>query len=413
MTAYFYKILEKIESKTAVIGIIGVGYVGLNLGKLISKSGYKTIGFDIDPKKIAKIKHLKIPDFTATDRFERLKDCDIISINVPTPINKSHHPDLKLFNKAKNIVASYLRPGQLIILESTIAPGTTRKKLLPALEKSSLIAEKDFFVAFSSQRIDPANIKYTMKNIPKVLAGLTNQSLRLMKKFYGKIVDKTIPVSSLEIAEFSKIIENTFRFVNINLINELSEYAIKNNIDIWETIDVAATKPFGYLPFYPSVGISGHCIPVDPYYLLDDAKKSDVALEILEKSMVFHKKRISRVISKIFKILKKTSKPKYKILIIGITVKPQMDDIRQSVALKIWEKAEKRGAIVSYHDPYIPKVNGSISTALTTKNLTQQDLIIIITNHKQIDYKKLLKINKPILDTKNVYLEKKDTVYKI
>lgn len=414
----FSDLLEKIENKTAIIAFVGVGYVGKALGDCIVEEGYKAIGFDKDKARIRALKQDKAanPNFSASDDYQQLKNCDIIFITVPTPIDENKKPDLSAVIQASEVVSQHLRPGQLVILESTVAPGTTRDVMLPILEKSKLKFGQDFFIGFSPDRIDFGNPDYNVKNTPKIVSGLDDKSRQLILAFYPKVLKTIVPVSTVEGAELCKILENTFRFVNINLINEFSEYAVKKNIDIFEVIKAAATKPFGFMPFYPGGGIAGHCIPVDPYYLTEDAGKLGVPFEIVKQAMIFHGQRLEKIADTALEILR-VQKPKkatkYKILIIGVSVKPDSVDSRESVGEKLWDLLEKKGAEVLYHDPYVPEMEGIKSTPLNPHLLHEIDLVMILTEHSKIDYKLILAAGKPIIDTKGVYKEEKNHVYRV
>ncbi len=410
MTDVFKDLLEKIKNKKAVVGIMGIGYVGENLGKYISEAGYKTIGFDVLEDRVDKLNQKNIRNFTATSDMSKLKDCDVITISVPTSATEDKKPILEPIIKVSEDILKNIKKGQLIILESTVSPGTTEEIIMPILLKSGLKAEEDLFFGFSPQRIDFGNPKYTIKQIPKVVAGLDKKSKELVVAFYSSFLDKIVPVSTLKAAEMCKILENTFRFVNINLINELTEYCQKRGIDMWEVIDAAKTKPFGFFAFYPSPGIAGHCIPIDPYYLLDDAQKHDMNLTILETSGGFHDERIKRLIKLIEELLK-DSKSK-NLLILGITVKVGSDDMRESIAMKIWEVLEKKGINISYHDKYRANFDGKKSVDVTKDCLEKQDLIVILTEHEDVDYNLVLSSKKSIIDTKNVYKKKEKNVIK-
>jgi UDP-N-acetyl-D-glucosamine dehydrogenase len=407
MTKDFDILLEKINNKKAIIGMVGIGYVGKNEGIYIAKAGYKTIGFDISEKNIDVVNELNLNNFSATKDFESLKECDIIFISVPTPINSAFKPDLTSVKAATNTVCEHLKKGQLIIFESTVAPGTTKEVVLPILEKSNLKVEQDFFLAYSPERIDIGNEKYTFQTTPKVVAGFSKDSKELTKTFYSYIIDQVVDVSTLEAAELCKIMENTVRFVNINLMNEFSKYGAARHINIFEVVKAAATKPFGYFPYFPGAGISGHCIPVDPFYLLDDGKKLDIDFELIETCMNSHKKRMKSIAQKAVFL---SNKKNPNILIIGVAIKPDCDDARESAAVKIMKHIEDDGASVFYHDPYIEEIDGYKSNDLTDEFLSKIDCIVIVTDHKNIDYDKLLKLNKPIIDPKNVYKDEKNII---
>ena len=397
--------IEKIRNKKAKIGIVGVGYVGTALMLAALDKDYKVLGFSRSIAKVRKLNRLGDKKFRATNDFSKLASCDIICICVPTPIHEDKTPYLGPLDGALEKVATYLQKGQLIIIESSIGVGMTRKIALKTLEaKTKLRAGIDFFLAYSPERVDPGNNKFSFKNIPKVVAGLDDTSKRLATNFYKNIVNRVVPVSSLEVAEMSKLLENTFRLVNISFINELANYTKAVGIDIWEVVDAASSKPFGFLPHYPGPGVGGHCIPVDPYYLLHDARKRNIKLSLVEEAGRINDEQTEKVVKRAVEILKETNgenKP-HRILLIGLAYKPDVSDVRESAALKILSKLQRLGFSVSYHDPHIPHINGIASKELTENVLDKHDLIIIITNHSTIDYATLLKCQKPILDTRNV-----------
>jgi UDP-N-acetyl-D-glucosamine dehydrogenase len=407
--SHYDALLNKIESGQALVGILGIGYVGRSIGQTIASVGYKVWGFDINPDRIKKIKELHIKNFQGKSSFTDLKSCDVILVNISTPLDKKKKPYLNNLINGIKTLANYLRPSQLILIESTIAPGTTREILLPLLEKSGLSFELDYFVGYSSERPDFTMPEYPIKKIPKVASGVGKKSHTLTLAFYKKMFDEVVEVSTVEIAEFCKMLENCFRFVNINLVNEMQEYAQKKKINFWEVIDAAKTKPFGFMPFYPNVGISGDCIPVVPYYFMESAKKNNIPTRILQEAANFHEKRIKTFINFVLKILKNTHQAH--VLIIGVASKTGSTDTRESVALKIGNALQKKKICVSYHDPLIKKFNHSISLPLSPQLLKKQDLIILMTDDKKIDYEQLLKVGCPIIDTKNVYKGKHKHVY--
>lgn len=412
-------LFKKIKNKQAKVGIIGVGYVGSALAKASCYSGFEILGFTRKEKRAREINNLRIKNYKATTNNSLLAECDIICICVPTPIHSDKSPDLVPFESALLKTKHYLRKGQLVIIESTIAPGTTRNFALKILLESDLKIEKDFFLAFSPERIDPGNESIAFENMPKVVAGFGKHSTSLAIKFYKSIVKKVVSVSNLETAEMSKILENTFRLVNISLINELTKYTNNLGINMWEVISAASTKPFGFLPHFPGPGVGGHCIPVDPYYLLDDAKKRGVTLKIIEHAGLVNDEQPVKVVQEALEILKKTNgnngkNKKNKILLIGVSYKPDISDIRESPALKIWELLKEYGHTVSYHDPNVSHVNGFSSQKLSESVINQHDLIIITTNHTNIDYQNLIKYKKFILDTRNVLNgHKSENVFRI
>jgi UDP-N-acetyl-D-glucosamine dehydrogenase len=396
---------EKIASRKAKVGVIGMGYVGDALAELVVKAGYDTIGFVRQEHKAQKISERKIPNLKGSTDTSKLFECDVILVCVQTPIHENKLPDLSYIEAATEQVRQNIREGQLIVIESSIAPGTTRKVALPILKKSGLKEGEDYFLSFSPERVDPGNPHFTLDQIPKVVAGIEENSLLVAKEFYATILKRVVPVSSLETAELVKILENTYRLVNISLVNEVAEYAKKINVDIWEVINAAATKPFGFMPHYPGPGIGGHCIPVDPYYLIDDARQRGIKLRLVEEAGKVNDTQPVRVVKKAINIMKKNAKRKKNksVLLVGVSYKPDIDDPRESPALKIWRLFEEKGIKVSYHDPYISQVNGAKSIDLSSATLDEHDMIIITTNHTNIDYDMLANNQKPVLDTRNVY----------
>lgn len=442
---------KKITSKKAKVGIIGMGYVGAALADIVIKQGFETIGFVRNPQRAEKINNQKKDYLSGTTDISLLTTRDIILICVQTPVDENKLPDLTALRDATEQVRQHLQRDQLIIIESSIATGTTRNVVLPILEKndSGLKAGTDYYLSFSPERVDPGNKEFDLNQIPKVVAGLAEKDKELSVLFYQQIMDRVVPVSTLETAELVKLFENTFRLINISLVNELSTYAKSWGIDMFEVVNAASTKPFGFLPHYPSPGIGGHCIPVDPFYMLDDAKKRGITLHMIEEAGKINDMQPVKVVSRVTEILQsgmadkdmleayqkinkintfvpqqlpvaisgekggkdsksvsitasKTHKPK-KVLLIGLAYKPDIDDMRESSSLKIWTLLEKQGFSVSYHDPYIPTHNGVSSKELTSDVIADHDMIVIATHHTNIDYTNLASYNKPILDTRHVY----------
>ena len=406
---YSNNLSEKIRTRSAVIGIIGIGYVGDALGKCAGSAGFEVIGLTRNPEKAKRINKANNYGYGATSDPAKLKDCDIICICVPTPINEDKSPDLEPLIGALSTTAKNIAPGTLVIIESTIAAGTTRNIALPILNTSGLTEEKDYFLSFSPERVDPGNKNFGIKNTPKVVAGLSETSKTLAFEFYWTFIDKVVPVSSLETAEMSKLLENSFRFINISFMNEMLTYANKLGVNLWEVIDAASTKPFGFMAHYPGPGVGGHCIPVDPYYLLADAKKRRVKLGILERAGQINDLQPKKVVKKTIEILKKSNgiKTGHSALLVGISYKEDTPDDRESPSLKIWKLLEKENIHVEYHDPYIPAYNGSKSVDITNGVVKDKDIIVITTPHTSIDYNLLISVNKPIIDTKNALKDHK------
>lgn len=389
----------KIKKGSARVGVVGIGYVGYALAQTTSKKFF-TIGFDIDQKKILAAKQKGLANFTATKDFSKLATCDIIVICVPTPLTENRKPDLTFVKKAAETVSRYLHQGELIILESSVAPGTTRNVLLPMFEYRGLKVEEDFFLAVSPERVDPGNKKFTITNTPRIVAGLGERSTYLASLFYRSFVKKVHAVHPVEVAEMSKMLENAFRLVNISLVNELSEYARGVGINIIDVIQAASTKPFAFLPHYPSPGAGGHCIPVDPYYLLRSPWKNGAKLSLIKEALKINEQRPKKVVNRAFEILEGNGK-KPKVLLVGLSYKKDSDDLRESASLKIWQELEKRGAQITYNDPYVSRFNGEKSTPLTKKVLLTHDLIIIATDHANLPYELFAQIRTPILDTRH------------
>src|SRR3989344_6278452 len=395
---------KNIKSRRAVIGIVGIGYVGGALALGAAASGFKVIGVTRSDARAIRVNEQKIPNYIATTDANNLIKCDIICICVPTPIHEDKSPDLKPLQNALAVTADYMQPGTLVIIESTIAPGTTRNIALPILQTSGLKEEEEFFLSFSPERVDPGNKKYTIYNTPKVIAGLSNTSRDLTCKFFQSFVKKVVLVSSLEVAEMSKVLENTFRFINISFINELVPYAKSLGVDMHEVINAAATKPYGFMPHYPGPGVGGHCIPVDPYYLIDDAKKRGISLSLVENAGKINEDQPKKVVVRTLEILKTTNghKTTPRVLLLGLSYKKDIEDHRESASLKIRKLLEENKISVSYHDPHVPSWNGNKSEDLSDELILENDVIIIATDHGSVDYSMLTKHQKPILDTRKV-----------
>ena len=380
--------------------------MGGALAQATSGAGYPTIGFDIDEALVVSLNSQKQSNFLATTNKQFLISCDIVCICVPTPVKQDNTPNLSFFESAVREVANQLTAGQLIIIESSITPGTVRNLALPILEQSHLKVSQDFFLGYAPERIDPGNKKFTLYNIPKVVSGFDKTSLKLTARFYSNLVEKVVSVSTIEVAEMTKFLENIFRMVNISFINELADYARFKDIDIIEAINAASTKPFGFMPHYPGPGAGGDCIPVLSYYLLDDAKKHKIKLKMVDAAMQVNEERLKKITEKVASIINHKSngeaKPqKPKVLIVGVAYKAQSSNIRGSVSLKVWQQLEKMGAQISYHDPYVPRVNGHHSVPLTPENILPNDVIVITTDHRNIKYEELVKFKRPIIDTRN------------
>ncbi len=427
---------EKILEKKAVIGVIGLGYVGLPLALRFADKKFKVIGFDKDRQKVELLNKGKsyisyIPEreikkiqhyITATANIEKLSMPDVIIICVPTPLDSHREPDTSYIRNTAIEITKCLRKNQLISLESTTYPGTTREILVPELEKSGLKVGKDFFVVFSPEREDPGNKFYKTETIPKIVGGITPECLELGTILYQQIIDKIVPVSSVEIAEAAKLLENIYRSVNIALVNELKMLFDRMKLNIWEIIEAAKTKPFGFHAFYPGPGLGGHCIPIDPFYLTWKAREYDFHTRFIELAGEINSYMPYFVIEKLTTALNRSGKTLHgsKILIIGIAYKKDVDDARESPGIKIMKILEEKNVKkVDYYDPYIPKIVSSrqishpiYSVEFNRKTISSYDACIIAADHSCIDYKLLLSAGCLIIDTRNVYKKKYRNVVK-
>jgi UDP-N-acetyl-D-glucosamine dehydrogenase len=415
--------LERFESGDLTFGVIGLGYVGLPLVVEAARSGIRVIGFDVKEAVTEGInagkshiqdvsdddvaKHVKKGRVTATTDFRRLAECDAISICVPTPLSKTRDPDVSYIIAATESVASALRPGQLIVLESTTYPGTTRELMLPALEKLGLTVGTDFYLCFSPERVDPGNPKWHTKNTPKVIGGVTPMCTRIGQVFYERFIETMIPVSSVEAAEMTKILENTFRSVNIGLANETAIIADRLGVDVWEVIEAAATKPFGYMKFTPGPGLGGHCIPIDPHYLSWKMRTLNYKTRFIELASEINAEMPMFVVGKVRQALNagRKSVNGSTVLLLGVAYKPNIDDVRESPALDIIRLLQADGARVLYSDPFVPQVaeNGHClqSVALTPQLLESVDVAVIVTDHKAFDYELIVKHASTVVDARN------------
>ncbi len=413
---------EKIRNRHARIGIIGLGYVGLPLAVEFAKAGFQVTGFDVDVAKIASINkgHSYIGDvssediatavkagkLSATDDMSKLHDMDAIDICVPTPLRKTRDPDLSYVILAVDAVRARLKPGQLVILESTTYPGTTDEVVQPALEEGGLKAGKDFYLAFSPERVDPGNQTYTTKSIPKVVGGVNEVSTELASDLYASIISTIVPVSSTQVAEMVKLLENTFRAVNIGLVNEIALMSHRMNIDVWEVIEAAATKPFGFMPFYPGPGLGGHCIPIDPFYLSWKARQNGFECRFIELAGHINGSMPSFVVERVSEALNSQKKAinGSRIHIFGVAYKKDVSDMRESPALDVLELLHRRGAILSYTDPHVPLLDHgeislkSVPEADAAKGI---DCAVICTNHSVFKYAEMPKRFPLVVDTRN------------
>ncbi len=429
--------LKKINNNTETVGILGLGYVGLPLAVNFAEAGVKVIGFDKSAEKVNKINHgdnyikdirdavlREVVDkvtLEATTDFTRMKECDALIICVPTPLDKFRKPDMSYIESACIDIGRNMKPGTFISLESTTYPTTTENFMLPIIERESGLKHgKDFWLAYSPERVDPGNKSYHTRNTPKVLGAMTEDGYEIGEAFYKKAIDNIHKVGSPRIAEMVKILENTYRLVNISLINELALLAGKMDINIWEVIEAAKTKPFGFQAFYPGPGIGGHCIPLDPFYLEHIAKKYDFELSLIHTAGHINMRMPHYMYIKIATALNRHKKAVNgsNILFLGVAYKPNIDDERESPALEIMDITTHKGGIVTYHDPYIPRVKtneGRVfnSVELSAEALAKADCVVLTTNHKDFDVKMIQKYAKLIVDLRNMIKDNGNRVYKL
>lgn len=414
---------QRLEARRATTAVIGMGYVGLPLAVEFARGGYRAVGFDVNSRKVEAVcaGRSYIPDvpeddvrtfvqaghLTATTDFARLAEADTINICVPTPLRKTKDPDISYIVAATEHIAKTLRSGQLVVLESTTYPGTTEEVILPMLTHGGLSAGKDFFLAFSPERVDPGNPRWNTRNMPKVVGGHTPDCTELACLLYGACIEQVVPVSSTRIAEMVKLLENTFRSVNIGLVNELALMCNTMGIDVWEVIQAAATKPFGFMPFYPGPGLGGHCIPIDPFYLSWKARQSGFEARFIELAGHVNGQMPAYVVQRVMEALNSRRKAVNgsRILVLGVAYKANIDDVRESPALDVITLLRKYGAEVSYADPYIPDLEAegiSLSAVpLAAERVRQSDCAVIITNHRDFDYDLLVEHAPLIVDTRN------------
>ena len=412
---------KKIKVKKAKVGVIGLGYVGLPLAAAFAKAGFSVTGIDTDANKVAKLRRsvsyvLDVPSarlkemlrrglFRATGEFSAIADLDAVIICVPTPLLKDRKPDVSFMVGAAKMIARHLKKGQLVVLESTTYPGTTEEVLRPILEKRGLKVERDFFLAFSPERVDPGNKAFDTVSIPKVVGGIGPRSSAAARTLYGAVMRRVVGVSSARTAEMVKLLENTFRSANIALINEMSVIARHLGVDIWEVIEAAKTKPFGFMPFYPGPGTGGHCLPVDPLYLSWKSRLHGFKARMIELSSRINKLMPGYVVRRIQGLLGGSLK-RQSVLVLGVAYKKNIDDVRESPALDVISHLIKKGAVVSYSDPFVPslKIDGRTlrSQALTTSLVRKSRCTVILTDHSGLDYSIVAGNAKRVLDTRNV-----------
>jgi len=430
------KLIKKLEDKSAIIGIVGLGYVGLPLMLRYVEVGFKVVGFDIDDEKIKKlhagqtyiehipsalIKEAVDHGFTATTDFSRAGEVDALLICVPTPLNKYREPDLSFVTDTVDSLVPYLRAEQIMSLESTTYPGTTDEELLPRIEKQGLKIGKDYYLVFSPEREDPGNPNFKTQTIPKVVGGVTGECLQTGVALYSPVIDQVVPVSSTRAAELTKLLENIHRAVNIGLVNEMKIVADKMGIDIHEVISAAATKPFGFTPYYPGPGLGGHCIPIDPFYLTWKAREYGLATRFIELAGEVNTKMPEWVISKTMDALNERGKSLKgsKVLVLGIAYKKNVDDMRESPAVELMKLLEEKGAIVNYSDPHVPKFPKMRSYAfdlssvsITPKSVKDYDLVLLATDHAAFDYELIKNNASLIVDTRGIYKGKESNIVK-
>jgi UDP-N-acetyl-D-glucosamine dehydrogenase len=429
---------QKLEGRNATAAVIGLGYVGLPLAMEIAAARFKVVGIDLDRNKIADLREgksyiLDVPSasvadavkagrFTPTTDFSALRDVDTVSICVPTPLSKSRDPDISFILAATEEIRKYLHKGQLIVLESTTYPGTTEELILPELEAAGLRAGSDFFLAFSPERIDPGNMSFNTHNTPKIVGGITRNCGEIANIFYSQFIERVIPVSSSKCAEMVKLLENTFRSINIGMINEMALMCDLLGVDVYEVIDAAATKPFGFSPFYPGPGLGGHCIPIDPHYLAWKLKALNFQARFIGLAAEINGMMPTVVNSMVADGLNQHSKSirGSKILILGVAYKKNVSDCRESPALDVMRLLNQKGAVLSYNDPFVPsmRLNGEVlrSVELSPESIANQDCLIILTDHSIYDFRAIIASAKLVIDTRNAtkgFDEFKDRIIKL
>ena len=414
---------QRLENHTARLAVIGLGYVGLPLAVEMAQAGFEVVGIDIDEKRVKQlnqgqsyIQDVPTPDvaelvrekrFHATTDFSALRECDTVNICVPTPLSKQRDPDVSFIVSAATEVAKYLHKGQLVILESTTYPGTTDELVLPMLSESGLKVGTDFFLAFSPERVDPGNPQFNTRNIPKVVGGVTPACTNAAVKLYRQRLEHVVAVSSTQVAEMVKLLENTFRSVNIGLVNELALMCARLKIDVWEVIRAAATKPFGFMPFFPGPGLGGHCIPIDPFYLAWKARASGFETRFIELAGHINGQMPDHVVDLVAESLNRRGKAVHgsRVLVLGVAYKADIDDIRESPSLDIMQTLIDRGARVEYSDPFVPTLEFAgrrfRSVPLTAAHLRRFDCAVIATAHSGVPYAGVLKYSKGVVDTRN------------
>jgi UDP-N-acetyl-D-glucosamine dehydrogenase len=417
------QLLRKINDRSATVGIVGLGYVGLPLAMEFAQAGFRVIGYDVSERVVgllnrgeSHIQDVPAADvramvdagrFVATTEEARLRDCDGVSIAVPTPLSKTRDPDMAFVIAAADAIQRQARAGMVVVLESTTYPGTTRELLQPRVEAAGLTVGQDVFIAFSPERVDPGNEKWHTKNTPKVLGGITPDCVDVAKAFYEACIDRVVPVTSPEAAELVKLLENTFRAVNIGLVNEIAIVCDKLGVDVWEVIEAAATKPFGFMKFTPGPGIGGHCIPLDPHYLAWKMRTLNYKTRFIDLASEINSSMPDYVVEKVSRALNEEEKSVKgsRILVLGIAYKRDIDDMRESPALDVMRLLEQRGAEVAYHDPHVPSFREEgqehHGVALTPDELRRADAVVIVTDHRAIDFQLVVDHAALVVDTRN------------
>jgi UDP-N-acetyl-D-glucosamine dehydrogenase len=425
---YERELIAKAESRQALIGIVGLGYVGLPLAAEMAEAGFRVLGYDVTQRVVDTINRgvshvLDVPSerlarfvkqglITATSDASRLSEPDMVAIAVPTPLSKTRDPDISYIVAATEALARHLRPGQAVVLESTTYPGTTRDLMLPALEKSGLKVGTDFFLAFSPERVDPGNPKYQTRNTPKIIGGITPACTRVATALYAPAIETMVPVSSPEAAELTKLLENTFRAVNIGLVNEMAIVCDKLGVDVWEVIEAANTKPFGFMKFTPGPGVGGHCIPLDPHYLAWKMRALNYRTRFIEVAGEVNSEMPEYWVQKVVHALNEHGKAVRgsRVLVVGIAYKKDIDDIRESPAIDVVRLLQRMGGDVSYHDPYIPEMHedGMVlrSVPLDAATVRAADCVMIVTDHSAIDYLMIGREAQALVDTRHAVADR-------
>ena len=425
------RLSRRIESRSAHLAVIGLGYVGLPLAVELAQAGFHVTGIDLDEKRVAMLQAgrsyiqdvstgdvralVRSGRLTATADFSVLKKVDAVNVCVPTPLSKHRDPDVSYVVAAAEQVAKHLHSGMLVVLESTTYPGTTDELILPLLEKTGMKVGRDFFLAFSPERVDPGNPKFNTRNIPKVVGGVTPRCTAMAVQLYRQRLEQVVPVSSPQVAEMVKLLENTFRSVNIGLVNELALMCARLKIDVWEVIRAAATKPFGFMPFYPGPGLGGHCIPIDPFYLSWKARASGFEARFIELAGSVNAQMPEHVVNLVAEGLNRRGKPVRgsRVLVLGVAYKANIDDTRESPSLDIMETLRERGARIEYSDPFVPKLEFAgrrySSVSPNTRNLRRFDCVIIATAHRNIPFASILRHSKLVVDTRNALQGRKSS----